>query len=81
MHQLHYSGAVQHQIELVSSGAIMAGINVTKLKRIFVHIPPLNLQNQFTAFVEQTDKSKAEIKKSLEQLEMLKKALMQKYFG
>ena len=58
MHQLHYSGAVQHQIELVSSGAIMAGINVTKLKQIFVHIPPLELQTQFAAFVEQVDKSK-----------------------
>lgn len=58
MHQLHYSGAVQHQIELVSSGAIMAGINVTKLKQIFVHIPPIELQNQFVAFIKQTDKSK-----------------------
>ena len=58
MHQLHYSGAVQHQIELVSSGAIMAGINVTKLKQIEVHIPPLELQNQFADFVKQVNKSK-----------------------
>ncbi len=35
----------------------MAGINVTKLKNIFVHIPPLDLQNEFAAFVEQADKS------------------------
>ena len=58
MHQLHYSGSVQHQIELVSAGAIMAGINVTKLKQIFVHIPPMHLQQQFAAFVAQVDKSK-----------------------
>lgn len=58
MHQLHYSGAVQQQIELVSSGAIMAGINVTKLKHIFVHTPPMELQQQFVSFVAQTDKSK-----------------------
>ena len=58
MHQLHYSRAVQHQIELVSSGAIMAGINVTKLKKIEVHIPPINLQRRFVAFVAQVDKSK-----------------------
>ena len=64
MHQLHYSGAVQHQIELVSSGAIMAGINVTKLKQIYVHIPPLELQNQFAAFVEQINKSKFSLKNS-----------------
>jgi type I restriction enzyme, S subunit len=58
MHQLHYSRAVQHQIELVSSGAIMAGINVTKLKQIEVHIPPMELQKQFANFVAQVDKSK-----------------------
>jgi type I restriction enzyme S subunit len=58
MSQLHYSGAVTRQIELVSSGAIMAGINVTKLKQIYVHIPPLELQNEFAAFVAQVDKSK-----------------------
>ena len=81
MHQLHYSGAVQHQIELVSSGAIMAGINVTKLKQILVHIPPLKLQEQFAAFVEQTDKSKLAIQQSLDKLETLKKSLMQEYFG
>ena len=38
-------------------------------------------QKEFAAFVEQTEKSKVEIKKSLELLETLKKALMQKYFG
>ncbi len=58
MRQLHYSGDVQHQIELVSSGAIMAGINVTKLKHILVYLPPLDLQSEFVAFVSQIDKSK-----------------------
>ena len=41
----------------------------------------MELQEQFTAFVEQTDKSKLEIQQSLEKLETLKKSLMQKYFG
>lgn len=59
MRQLHYSGDVQHQIELVSSGAIMAGINVTKLKQIFVYLPPIDLQAEFIAFVAQVDKSKS----------------------
>lgn len=44
-------------------------------------VPPVAEQNQFAAFVEQIDKSKFEIKQSLEKLELLKKALMQKYFG
>jgi len=81
MYQLHYSNAVQHQIELVSSGAIMAGINVTKLKQILVHIPPMELQNEFVTFVEQTDKLKFDTKQALEKLEILKKSLMQQYFG
>ena len=58
MRQLHYSGDIQHQIELVSSGAIMAGINVTKLKDIFVYVPPKTLQDEFVSFVKQVDKSK-----------------------
>lgn len=81
MYQLHFSKAVAHQIEMVSSGAVMAGINVTKLKQIYVHIPAFGLQNQFAAFVEQTEKIKTTISKSLEKLETLKKALMQEYFG
>jgi type I restriction enzyme S subunit len=46
-----------------------------------VSLPPIDLQNQFSAFVEQTDKSKSAIQQSLDKLETLKKALMQKYFG
>ena len=81
MHQLHYSRSVQHQIELVSSGAIMAGINVTKLKQIQIHLPPLELQEKFASFVEQTNKTKLTIQSSLDKLEVMKKALMQEYFG
>ena len=81
MYQLHFSRTVEHQIEMVSSGAVMAGINVTKLKQICVHIPAFDLQQQFAAFVEQTEKSKNTISRSLEKLETLKKALMQEYFG
>lgn len=81
MHQLHYSGAVQHQIELVSSGAIMAGINVTKLKQIEVHIPPLELQQQFAVFVAEVNKSKVAIQKALDKTQMLFNSLMQEYFG
>ena len=81
MYQLHFSGFVKHQIEVVSSGAIMAGINVTKLKNILIHVPPLNLQNEFANFVKSTGKSKIAIQKSLDELETLKKSLMQQYFG
>lgn len=81
MYQLHFSSAVINQIEMVSSGAIMAGVNVTKLKQIHVHIPPKQLQDQFASFVKQTDKSKAAIQKALDEAQLLFDSLMQKYFG
>ena len=59
----------------------IASINMTQLKALPVLIPPLDLQNQFADFVEQVDKSKLAIQKSLDELETLKKSLMQQYFG
>lgn len=44
-------------------------------------LPPLDLQEKFADFVKQTEKTKAKIKQSLSALELLKKSLMQKYFG
>lgn len=44
-------------------------------------IPPIELQNEFATFVEQVEKSKFEIQKSLEKLEIFKKSLMQQYLG
>lgn len=81
MYQLHFSEAVKRQIEMVSSGAIMAGINVTKLKQIKVRIPELENQRMFAAFVERVDQQKQTVQQSLEKLELMKKALMQEYFG
>ena len=52
-----------------------------RLKELAVPVPPIDLQNQFATFVEQTDKSKLAIQQSLDKLELLKKSLMQKYFG
>ena len=56
-------------------------IEFNSLKERMIIVPPIELQNQFATFVEQTDKSKLEVKKSLEKLETLKKSLMQQYFG
>ncbi len=39
------------------------------------------LQEKFAAFVNQIDNSKLIVQQSLDKLEVLKKALMQKYFG
>lgn len=44
-------------------------------------VPPLELQNQFAAFVTQVDKSKAAVQKALDETQLLFDSLMQEYFG
>lgn len=59
----------------------IASINMRQLKSLPVLLPPLSLQNDFAAFVERVDQQKQTVQQSLEKLELLKKALMQEYFG
>ena len=58
-----------------------ASINQEDVKSLEILVPPLSLQNQFAAFVERVDRQKQTIQQSLEKLELMKKALMQEYFG
>ena len=64
-----------------SSGSTVTGIRVRLLEQLTIPVPPMELQEQFAAFVEQTEKSKLAIQQSLDKLELLKKSLMQEYFG
>ena len=64
-----------------SGGATRQAITKQQLETLAVILPPIELQNEFAAFVEQTDKSKLAIQQSLDKLELLKKSLMQEYFG
>ena len=59
----------------------IASINMRQLKSLPVLLPPLSLQNEFAAFVERVDQQKQTVQQSLEKLEVMKKALMQEYFG
>lgn len=56
-------------------------IEFDTLKNRKIILPPVQLQNQFASFVTQVDKSKLAIQQSLDELETLKKSLMQQYFG
>ena len=56
-------------------------VNRKEVSGFSTPLPPIALQEQFAAFVEQTDKSKLAVKQVLEKAETLKKALMQEYFG
>lgn len=63
------------------AGAKMPRVSMNVFREFECILPPIDLQNEFATFVEQVDKSKLAIQNSLEKLEMLKKSLMQKYFG
>ena len=69
------------QIDNAQAGSTVAYLSIAMLKKLQVMVPNKVLQEQFAAFVAQTDKSKLAIKQSLEKLETLKKSLMQHYFG
>lgn len=68
--------AIHSTINMALKGILSKG----QLSDMVFPFPPKDLQEQFAAFVEQTDKSKLAIQKSFEKLEILKKALMQEYF-
>lgn len=67
--------------EKIASGSAQPQLPISTMNKIMMLVPSIELQNQFAAFVEQTEKTKTTISKSLEKLETLQKALMQEYFG
>ncbi len=64
-----------------SRRANMPKVNKAQLSGFVLPVPDIATQNEFATFVEQVDKSKLVIQQSLDKLETMKKALMQKYFG
>ena len=71
----------KQQFDASLKGVGVPNLHLGEIKKTRILVPPLDLQNQFADFVAQVDKSKLAVQKSLEQLEILKKALMQEYFG
>ena len=75
------SDHVKRQADEKNVGATVPHVNVADAKQFDVVLPPLSIQNQFAAFVERVDQQKQTVQESLEKLELMKKALMQEYFG
>lgn len=65
----------------MAMGGNQPNLSIGIIKSFPVLLPPLEMQNQFANFIDQTDKSKLTIQRSLDKIETLKKALMQEYFG
>lgn len=64
----------------IASGTTFAELKIFALKECRVFDVPLVLQNQFAAFVNQIDKSKAAVQKALDEAQLLFDSLMQKCF-
>ena len=62
-------------------GGTMDILNLGIVRKLKIPLPPIELQNEFVALVNQVDKSKAAIQKSLEEAQLLFDSLMQQYFG
>ena len=65
----------------MAKGGNQPNLNIEIIKNFPVLKPPIELQNDFAAFVERVDQQKQTVQQSLEKLELMKKALMQEYFG
>lgn len=64
-----------------SADTAKAALGMSRIRKLKAIVPPLSLQNDFATFVECVDQQKQNVQQSLEKLELLKKALMQEYFG
>lgn len=71
---------IQKQIETLQAGSTVAYLSITMLKKLDIMLPPLELQQKFSSFVKCIDKLKLYTKKNIEQIDTLKKTLMQQYF-
>ena len=63
------------------TGGAQTFMSLATIRNLIIPMPPISLQNDFAAFVQQIDKSKFAVQKSLEKAETLYKSLMQEYFG
>lgn len=62
-------------------GGTQKFISLGDIRKLCVLVPPMEKQEQFVMFVNQVDKSKVAVQKSLDEAQLLFDSLMQQYFG
>lgn len=67
--------------ERIASGTAQAQLPISAMDKIYMIVPDVIEQRMFSTFVTEIDKLKLPIQRSLDTLEVLKKSLMQEYFG
>lgn len=71
----------KRQFDSSIKGIGVPNLHLGEIKKTKIFLPPMELQKEFTQFVRQVDKSREEVKKSLEKTQQLYDSLMQEYFG
>ena len=71
----------QSILEYQAPQTAQKNLNMATLAKLKICVPPLTLQNQFAAFVQQIDKSKFIIKQQIADLKELLDSKMDEYFG
>lgn len=72
---------VKHQADRRIKGIGVPDLHLNQISEFEILCPPLKEQDIFIYFVERLDGEKRVVQQSLEKLELMKKALMQEYFG
>ena len=72
--------AFARYLEDNSTKSTIKNVGLKAIREYRLILPPLSLQKQFAAFVEEVDKSKADVQKALDQTQLLFDSLMQQYF-
>ena len=67
--------------KLVGRGANIQNLNQKMLAALDIPLPPISLQKEYDAIIQQSDKSKFEIKKSIQNINVLMKSLMQENYN
>ena len=75
------SDFIQEQINQSKTASSQANLFQGKIAKLKGFVPPIDMQEQFTDFVSQVDKSKARVQKALDETQLLFDSLMQEYFG
>jgi len=68
-------------LESNATSSTIKNVGLKAIRGFKLILPPKELQNKYVDFVEQVNKSKVEVKRALDEAQLLFDSLMQKYFG
>ena len=64
-----------------NNGTTISYLSITDTRHLKVLLPSINLQKQFAQEVNQINKLKSDVQKSIDETQLLMDSLMQEYFG